>query len=449
MSGSLVAPRIFSFSALAAGLLSSVFELLHRFPAIAIVALVAGELFVSSAGGAEATIYNLGTLGGSYSYGYAMNDAGQAAGFSSTAGSTGHRAFRYTGTPGSGGMMADLGTLGGTSSAGFAINAAGQVAGESLTPSDAAQHAFRYTGTPGSAGAMADLGTLGGDNSFGTSINGSGQVAGYSDTVSGSADRHAFRYTGTPGSGGAMADLGTLGGIYSQGNAINDSGQVAGTSRTTRAGQAPQHAFRYTSTPGSGGMMVDLGTFGGLYSTYSAGLGINNSGQVVGTSATADGDDHAFRYTGTPGSGGKMADLGTLGGANSQGFAINVAGQVAGSSYTAGDTAEHAFLYTGTPGVDGQMIDLDVWLHANNPIGGAQWTLNYAYGLTDTGLITGYGAFYDGGVYSDRAFVLDASALVPEPGGLSVLGAGGLAVLLRRRRDRAVSCAGNGGVGGK
>jgi probable HAF family extracellular repeat protein len=42
---------------------------------------------------------------------------------------------------------------------------------------------------------------------------------------------------------------------------------------------------------------------------------INASGQVAGYSqAPPNGSYHAFLYTGTPGGGGAMADLGTLGG---------------------------------------------------------------------------------------------------------------------------------------
>ena len=56
---------------------------------------------------------------------------------------------------------------------------------------------------------MFDLGTLGGSQSSATAINASGEVAGDSN-VTGDAAQHAFAYTGTPGSG-TMADLGTLG----------------------------------------------------------------------------------------------------------------------------------------------------------------------------------------------------------------------------------------------
>jgi hypothetical protein len=93
------------------------------------------------------------------------------------------------------------------------------------------------------------------------------------------------------------------------------------------------------------------------------------------------------------------------------------------------------FLYTGTPGVDGQMIDLNAWLDANNPTEAAKWTNEVAFGLSDTGLITGRGTYNDGVTSGTRAFLLDASALVPEPGGFAVLGLGCLGLLARRHKN--------------
>lgn len=195
--------------------------------------------------------------------------------------------------------------------------------------------------------------------------------------------------------------------------------------------------MRYTGTPGSDGMMADLGTLGW---GVSFGRAINDSGQVAGDSVGLSQD--AFLYTRTPGSDGAMADLGSLAGSETYGYAINASGQVVGKSvawtgyFNIWDY--RAFLYTGTPGVDGQMIDLNAWLKANNPTEGAKWTLTAAYGLTDSGLITGTGTYNDGpGGLSDgtRAFILDASSLVPEPASLSLLAVGGLA-LLRRRSGR-------------
>jgi probable HAF family extracellular repeat protein len=410
-----------------------------RHPNLSIVAAVAVVLSLSAAPAPAAvlTIYNLGTLGGTESYGGGINASGQVAGSSLTSNFT-HHAFLYTGMPGKGGVIHDLGTLGGTISGGSAINDAGQVAGHSWITGNGAHHAFRYDGTPGSGGMMHDLGTLGGNfgYSYGFAINDSGQVAGWTEVVVNNMTReHAFLYSGTPGSGGVMHDLGTLGGPVSYGRGINNNGHVVGFSLTSNS---TQHAFLYTGTPGSGGMMHDLGTLGG---TFAEGMDVNASGQVAGWSQLADNvTPHAFLYTGMPGNGGVMHDLGTLGGRGSYAHAISESGQVVGFSDTAGGFSQHAFFYTGTPGLDGQMIDLDIWLDANNPTEGAKWTLSLAAGLSNTGWITGTGS-YDpdgpGGVAeADRAFLLDASSLVPEPAGIALLGLALPALLHRRRRKR-------------
>jgi probable HAF family extracellular repeat protein len=160
--------------------------------------------------------------------------------------------------------------------------------------------------------------------------------------------------------------------------------------------------------------MLDLGTLGG---NYSFAFAINASGQITGGSSTSSGSSHAFLYTGSPGSAAVMADLGTLGGTNSAPSAINARGQIVGWADLPNGT-ERPFLYVGTPGIDGHMIDLDTWLDDSNPIEGAKWTLSYVNGINDSGLITGQGIYNEGpDGLSDgrRAFLLDASSLVPEP----------------------------------
>ena len=362
---------------------------------------------------APPTIHNLGTLGGTDSLGIAINASGEVAGSSSTADNSARRAFLYTGTPGSGGAMVDLGTLGGTDSFGIAISASGQVAGSSNTADNSARRAFLYTGTPGVDGRMIDLG-LGGRldalSSSATGINDGGQVVGSVYSLSPNKTT-AFLYTGTPGSDGVVHDLGTLGGTHSSAAAINTSGQITGWADTS---SGASHAFLYTGTPGEDGKMIDLGILPGW--DVSRGDAVNASGQIAGTSTMDSGRQRAFLYTGTPGVDGRMFDLGTLPDmVESVALAINDRGQVAGSSYTADYSARRAFLYTGTPGLDGQMIDLNAWLDANNPAEGAKWTLLEVRGLNDSGLLTGEGIFNDGpGGLSDgtRAFILDASALV-------------------------------------
>jgi hypothetical protein len=76
----------------------------------------------------------------------------------------------------------------------------------------------------------------------------------------------------------------------------------------------------------------------------------------------------------------------------------------------------------------------------NNPTEGAKWIVGHAFGISDTGWITG-GGVYDsdgaGGIAAaQRAYLLDASSLVPEPSSLALFSFDVLA-LLRLRRFRA------------
>src|SRR6266567_1987208 len=284
------------------------------------------------------TATRLGTLGGNGGSGSAINASGEVTGFSYVTHwtppnpdpHTEWHAFLYSGD-----VMRDLGTLGGTFSSGNAINASGQVAGfaslNNLPYPFAAQHAFFY-----SNGVLTDLGTLGGSVSRAQGINGSGQVAGSSELtdVAGNPTVHAFLY-----SNGAMTDLGTMGGRDSTAYAINASGQVTGivTLPDSPTLGTVQHAFLY-----SNGAMQDLNTLAGPGSgglTLFLGRAINDSGQITGDAWTGH-TTHAFLYSGAT-----TKDLGTLGGEGSFGMGINASGQVVGGSNVIGGE-QHAFLYT-------------------------------------------------------------------------------------------------------
>lgn len=298
--------------------------------------------------------------------------------------------------------LIDLGTLdGGPFTEAFGLNANAQIVGRS-----ALKATIPATGCPPrhqcvthpdhafsySAGIMTDLGTLGGNFSWGTAVNGAGEVAGYSTLSNGIY--HAFSVHS-----GHMTDLGSLvTNGSSEAYGINNFGEVVGWSSTANSsGYYVQHAFLY-----SGGKMKDLGTLG---SDYSSASGINNLHQVVGGSDLPNGFVHAFLNTN-----GTMIDLGTLGGPQSDAYAINDLGQIVGWAQTESD-ATHAFLFSG-----GKMIDL-----------GAYNIDTVAEAINNSGVIVGqtYGVdkagypFYHAFIYTGGRFE-DLNNLIP-PGSVWVL----------------------------
>lgn len=173
------------------------------------------------------TLLDLGSLKNSISStATAINNAGVIAGYSAT-----QSGYEHAFVKDADATMLDLGTLGGNTSKANGINDNGQITGSSEIPlSSYYKHAFLTTIN----GGMTDLGHLGGDFSEGLAINASGQVTGESYTADGKL--HAFI---TDADGLNMRDL-NVPSYRSSGRGINASGQVVGRAELA---DGSEHAF--------------------------------------------------------------------------------------------------------------------------------------------------------------------------------------------------------------
>jgi probable HAF family extracellular repeat protein len=258
----------------------------------------------------------------------------------------------------------DLGTLGGTFSIAFGVNDQGQIDGLSTTPGDQVTHGFVLEN-----GVMTDMGTLGGPNS--QALFGPGEAAqatGLAENGIPDPNGEDFCGLGTnlvclgfDWQNGVMSPLSTLGGNNAQGSDINAQGQIAGMAENSTPDPncpAPQ-VLQFRPAVWTEGKIQVLAVSPG--DPEGAAFGINDRGDTVGASGTCAAYD--LRY-GAPlqprhallwrKGGAKAIDLGNLGGRiNNSGFAINQSEQVAGASDLPGDKFQHAFVWQG-----GVMTDL-------------------------------------------------------------------------------------------
>src|SRR4029077_6301367 len=305
-------------------------------------------------------ITRIPTTQGANSAALGINNKGEVVGYSFQG--ENYQAFVYFSSDQT---FKDVGSLGGKINAACAINEAGQITGYSQ---DGNGNILAFVFSPNQP--IVSLGTLdGASTSEAFGINSSGAAVG--DSQSGTQNHRPVLF-----SKNAFQDLG-LGSsnepdALETAYAINDAGQIVGRHS---AGNNAFHAFAYLN-----GQTAALGTLGGA---NGEALALNKNGQIVGDSDISEGPAHAFVFDHS-----KLKDLGTLPGFDNASYArgVNNAGDIVGESDSADQ--KRAFLFT-----RGQLVELDKL--AENLSDAGFSSLDVAYGISDKGLIVGYGTGSD------------------------------------------------------
>lgn len=212
---------------------------------------------------------DVGSLGGSVTFAWDLNDAGQIVGEGRTVAGA-RRAFLWEA-----GETHELATLGGGEASAVSLNDVGQAAGCGTT-SDGDPHAVLW-----SNGSITDLGTLGGPWSYSVGINNLGHVVGDASTTTG--EGHAFYWAE-----GVMHDLGTLGGDWSAAVDINDLDQVVAWTGVLTSKAFDERTFVWRT-----GVRDELPSLGSGTRPFA----MNGAGLIAGSAATSAAFDAVFWTT--------------------------------------------------------------------------------------------------------------------------------------------------------
>jgi len=335
--------------------------------------------------------------------------------------------------------VTDLGVLdAGTNASAFDMNNVGWAAGSSNLTPGGPQHAFVWYGR----GGLRDLGTLGGVacpmcNSAADGPNLLGQAAIGSEISLPDPDGEDFCAYGTHlqcrgvvSRDGKLVALRNLpGGRNANAFGINDLGQLVGFAENgardpTCAATTPFQVFQFEAVLWEpDGEIRELQPLTKKGDTVAFAMGINNFGQVVGSSGTCATQGlpplyvtglHAVMWdrNGTP------TYLGTLGDtthtASNNASSINNLGQVVGTSQFTDGTI-HSFLWSKSTGMRG----LESLPGAFATVAGCCRTIN------DYGAVVGF-AFDDLGMHAVvwiNGHISDLNALIPSNSPLYLLGA--------------------------
>jgi probable HAF family extracellular repeat protein len=369
---------------------------------------------------------DLGTFGGPASYfsngaDGILNNHGTAAGWGDTPTSDPFPAFCFDldcfvahAFQWQDGEVTDLGALvDGWSSQSFWISGNGKIAGISQNGAiDPLIGIPEFRAVLWQNGGITDLGTLeGGYESLAFSVNNGGQVAGVAlNTIPDPFCLFAPGFCNTQTRAflwrkGVMQDLGTLGGNDAGAFYVNEHGQITGQSYTNTTPNPTTGIPTVDPFLWEGGKMTDLGTLGGTIGNPSS---LNNRGQVVGVSNLA-GDliVHPFLWTKARG----MQDLGTLGGDTGVTNWINDGGDIAGKADLPGPQSpqdHHAVLWS-----HGVTIDLGTF---------PEDTSSNAYKVNSSGQVVGtsedrahmlIGVGEHAFLWEDGGPMVDLNSLVP------------------------------------
>ena len=240
--------------------------------------------------------------------------------------------------------VTDLGTLGGTFSQAFSINNHGSVVGFATLQGDTALHAFLWR-----KGVMSDLGTLGGPLSQASTVNERDEVVGYSETSI--PDPLGENFCGDylvclpfVWRVGVMTPLRTLGGINAVGVSINGRGEVIGNAENSTHDPTcvPPQVLQIKPVIWHKATVEELPTFPGDPDGIAA--SINDAGEATLPTGNCaflgppSGHDSLFRH-------GTLTDFGNFEGHPIAANGINNRGQVVGVTVGLGGAEIEAVLW--------------------------------------------------------------------------------------------------------